>query len=159
MHPDDDLDYDFKWLVPIPLLPTPKGRKFHVPCYSTMSCYSQGDGAGKGKGKVFGKYRTRQLDIEPPIFEELRQRRGEPWNRRGRRNPAAVEVSNADYEAWRQDSGSLDRRSRESSHSSMPALLTDEPAEDSEEDDAAPAEPVRNVEIEVRPDGSTVVHT
>ena len=106
----------------------------------------KGNDAGKGKGKAFGKYRTRQLDIEPPIFEELRQRRGEPWNRRGRR---ATEVSNADYEAWRQGSGSLDRRSHESSHSSMPELL-----EDPEEETAGNAEP----DVEITPDGRTIVH-
>ena len=93
--------------------------------------------------------RTRQLPNEPAIFEEIRQRRGEAWNRRGRRNPAAIEVSNADYEAWRQGSGSLDRRSRESSHSSMPELL-----EDPEEETAGSAEP----DIEITPDGRTIVH-
>ena len=127
----------------------------------------KGKDDGKGKGKAFGKWRTRRLDIEiePPIFEELRQRRGALRNQLGP-NPVATEVSNADYEAWRQGSGSIDRRAEESSNSSMPALLTDEPAHNSDEDDTnmqPGVPPVLYADIdfgiEETPDGRTIVHT
>ena len=128
----------------------------------------KGKDDGKGKGKAFGKWKTRRLDIEiePPVFERDRQRRGAQRNQPGRRNPVATEVSNADYEAWRQGSGSIDRRAEESSNSSMPALLTDEPAHNSDEDDTniePGVPPVLYADIdfgiEETPDGRTIVHT
>ena len=88
---------------------------------------------GKGKGDKTAMRPERQVDDDT---QTQRQRTGEPWNRRQRR----ADVSNADYEPWRQGS----------THSSMPDLL-----EDAEEDDAAHAEP----DTEITPDGSTIVHT
>ena len=146
------------------------------------------DGKSKGKGQ---KSKTRRLDtvIEPPVFERDRQRRSEAWNRRRRGNP---EPSNADAEAWRQgtetsgranpawevsnrdymewrtgnEAESIDHHEDISSASSMPPLLTNQPADQPDENDSniepgVPPVLFANIDfgIEEMPDGSEIVHT